>query len=64
MSAKTRTRGYVDLPLKPGDYIVAMSEAESGENDGELIVTTKAGRTFAVRQVTRYKRPFKVRELK
>lgn len=63
MSAKSRSRGYIELPLKPNDYIVDMYEAERGPHDGELVVTTKAGRVFLVRRVSRYKRPFKVREL-
>lgn len=64
MSATSRARKYVQLPIKPDDYVVAMAEAEDGPYDGELVVTCASGRRFGVRRVARYKRKFKVRELK
>ena len=63
MSSTSRARGWVQLPIQRDDYITAMVEAEDGPLDGELVVTTAQGRVFAVRRVTKYKRPYKVREI-
>ena len=63
MSRATRSRKFLQLPISRGDYIVDMYEAESGQYDGELVVTTQSGRVFLVRRVVKYKRAFKVREI-
>jgi hypothetical protein len=63
MSAKSRARRWVQLPISQSDYVVAMLEAEDGPYDGELVVTCASGRRFGIRRVARYKRKYKVREL-
>lgn len=62
MSAKSRSRGYVEFPIGTDDYIIAIEEAEAGD-DGRLIALTKKGRQFVVTKARRYKRPIKVREI-
>lgn len=58
MSAKSRSRKYLQLALRRGDYIISMDELES-----HVVVGTAQGRLFAMTRVSRYKRPYKVREL-
>lgn len=59
MSAKSRSKHRIDLPLKHGDYIIGMHPT----TEHEILVTTQQGRHFVVRRVARYKRPFKVHEV-
>lgn len=58
MSAKSRERKYIQLPIAQRDYIIGLQKADHG-----LVAQCASGRLFWVERVARYKRRFKVREL-
>jgi hypothetical protein len=60
MSAKSRSRHFLQLPIARDDFIVALEKMD--EFDCVLAITDK-GRMFRVTRVARYKRPYKVHEI-
>ena len=58
MSAKSRSRQYLQLPIAPWDIIIGLHEA-----DDVLVAQCLSGRIFLIERVARYKRKFKVREV-
>lgn len=58
MSATSRSRAFIDIPLRRGDTI-----ADLFTTDDALWVRTLHGRTFRLTRVARYKRRFKCQEI-
>ena len=58
MSAESRSRQYMQLPIAPWDFIIGLHEA-----DDVLVAQCVSGRVFLIERAIRYKRKFKVREL-
>ena len=59
MSAKSRARKYLQLPIAPSDRITGMFPVV----DDRVWVQCASGRQFEVVKVARYKRAFKVYEI-
>jgi hypothetical protein len=60
MSAKSRSKKAIQLPLKRDDYIVFMEHRP--ELDA-VVIGTRHERCFVMTRVKGYKRPYKVHEL-
>lgn len=60
MSAKSRSKRVIQLPLKRDDYIVFMQHNPAID---AVVIGTLHERCFVMTRVKGYKRPYKVHEL-